>query len=334
MLISLNWINDFSPIPDLSPEKITEDFTLSTAEVEEFTHVNNHLSQIIIAKVDEVRPHPEADRLRLVKFQTGDGQREVVCGAPNVRPGITVAYAPIGVTLPNGLTLEARKIRGVLSEGMLCSPDELGVGEDADGIWELPDDAPLGTTLAEFLKSESDIIIDVDNKSLTHRPDLWGHFGIAREFSAIYESELQDRFDETWEKKLEAKCSKDPAPITVSVKSDTSCLGYFGLTVENVQVTESPLWMQQRLTAVGLRPINNMVDIGNYVMLELGIPMHIFDKNKIGDSKIIVRRAKEGQKLAMLDESTAELEPDDTVVADGTKPLVVAGIMGGAESGV
>ena len=335
MLISLNWIKDFVDLPDKSAQEYANDLTLATAEVDGITSRAQHLSNISIVEVIEVNPHPEADRLKLVTFSSPEFKsKEVVCGAPNVRPGIKVAYAPVGTEFPNGLKLEAKKIRGIVSEGMLCSEAELGVGEDQSGIWELPDDAPLGEKISSYLNATPDTIIEIDNKSLTHRPDLWGHLGIAREFSGIYRVPLKDRFDEKWEKGVRAKFSKDKSPIVPVIEGENACYGYSGITIDNVTVGPSPDWMQERLLACGLRPINNMVDIGNYVMLEVGGPLHIFDFNMIKGSQIIIKAVDKACKMQMLDESIVELKPGDTVVADAERPLVVAGIMGGLESGV
>ena len=335
MLISLNWIKDFVDLPEKSPDQYATDLTLATAEVEKWYKSGEHLSKITIAKVDTVNPHPKADKLKLVTFSSPKlGEKEVVCGAPNVRPGIKVAYAPVGTEFPNGLILESKKIRGIVSEGMLCSEAELEVGEDAAGIWELPDDAALDQNLAEYLQRTPDLIIEIDNKSLTHRPDLWGHIGIAREFSTIYRVPLKDRFGDPWKDSLRARYTKDASPIVPVIEGDTACYGYAGVTVENVTVKESPLWMQERLLACGLRPINNMVDIGNYVMLEVGGPLHMFDCEMIKGSQIIIKRVDKACELEMLDGSVAKLEAGDTVVADAERPLVVAGIMGGLDSGV
>jgi phenylalanyl-tRNA synthetase beta chain len=335
MLISIDWIKDFVQLPEgLTPKEVGEKFTLATAEVEDVLTVGAHLAKIRVVEVTEKEKHPEADKLNLVTFTTGDETFKVVCGAANVKVGMRTAYAPLGITLPNGLTLEPKKIRGVLSEGMLCSEEELGFAEESAGIIELASDAPLGMNMIELFNESQDILLDVDNKSLTHRPDLWGHFGLAREFSTVFDKELSDPFTTEWTEKFKALQTNDEAPMKIKVDSDSSSLGYFGLSVDNVTVAESPAWLKKRLKAVGLRPINNIVDISNYVMLELGMPLHIFDRDKISGDTVNIRRNGTESKFTTLDEIERDLLPYDTVIADGEKPLVLAGIMGGLNSGV
>ncbi|WP_419168585.1 phenylalanine--tRNA ligase subunit beta [Halobacteriovorax sp.] len=337
MLISIDWIKDFVKVPDLDANEIGSKFTLATAEVEDVLSVGDHLEAITVVEVLEKEKHPEADKLNLVTFTNGKDKFQVVCGAANVRVGMRTAYAPLGITLPNGLTLEPKKIRGVLSEGMLCSEEELGFAEDSAGIIELDkvfDNPELGKNMLELYNEKKDVLLDVDNKSLTHRPDLWGHFGIAREFATIFENELQNPFNESWSKDLKSKFSSDAAPMKIKVEEGTSCLGYFGLSVDNVKVGESPLWMKKRLQAVGLRPINNIVDISNYVMLELGIPLHIFDREKISGDTVVISSLKDETEFTTLDEEKRKLVAGDTVIGDSDKPLVLAGIMGGLNSGV
>lgn len=337
MLISIDWIKDFVKVPDLDANEIGSKFTLATAEVEDVLSVGDHLEAITVVEVLEKEKHPEADKLNLVTFTNGKDQFQVVCGAANVRIGMRTAYAPLGITLPNGLTLEPKKIRGVLSEGMLCSEEELGFAEESPGIIELDkmfDNPELGTNMLTLFGHTKDVLLDVDNKSLTHRPDLWGHFGIAREFATIFDNELKNPFSDSWAADLKAKFSSDAAPIKIKVEEDTSCLGYFGLSLDNVKVGESPAWMKRRLQAVGLRPINNIVDISNYVMLELGIPLHIFDREKIKGDTVVISSLKAETEFTTLDEEKRKLVAGDTVIGDSEKPLVLAGIMGGLNSGV
>ncbi|MBK25450.1 MAG: phenylalanine--tRNA ligase subunit beta [Halobacteriovorax sp.] len=334
MLISTEWISDFVDLPDVSPKDLGVRFTLGTAEVEDVIESGEYLKKIKIAEIVSIEKHPEADKLNLVTFNFGGKENaRVVCGASNVRVGLKTHYAPIGTTLPIGFTLEPKKIRGILSEGMLCSEEELGLSESSEGICDLPQESVVGTTLGEYLKETSDVLLDVDNKSLTHRPDLWGHYGIAREFAALYECDLKNPFDEKWKQVLEATFSNDASPITPKIEEGTSCTAYWGLSLSGVKVGPSPTWMQRRLKAVGLRPINNIVDISNYVMTELGMPNHIFDRDEIEDSKIIIKLS-EKEKFVTLDEQERDLLPTDTVIADGKKTLVLAGIMGGLNSGV
>ena len=335
MLISIDWIKDFVNVPtDMTPKELGEKFTLATAEVEDVLTIGEHLEKITVVEVLEKEKHPEADKLNLVTFTNGKDNFKVVCGASNVTVGMKTAYAPLGITLPNGLTLEPKKIRGVLSEGMLCSEEELGLAEDSSGIIELDKKAPLGQTMLELFNENKDILLDVDNKSLTHRPDLWGHYGLAREFATVFKNTLKDIFTNEWEKSLRDLQTDADAPIKIKVEKDSSSLGYFGLSVDGVTVGESPQWIKKRLIAVGLRPINNIVDISNYVMLELGMPLHIFDRDKIVGDTVHIKRAGSNTTFKTLDEIDRELIDSDTVICDGEKPLVLAGIMGGLNSGV
>ncbi len=335
MLISLNWIRDFVAIPDLPAKEIASRFTLATAEVEDVLVKGAALQPILCVEIKSFKPHPDSDKLNLVTFDHGQGQlKEVVCGAPNVRVGLRVPYAPIGTTLPNGMTLEPKKIRGVLSDGMLCSETELGLGEGKAGLMELGADAVPGTPLPQYLKLESDVILDVDNKSLTHRPDLWGYLGLAREFAAGHRTPLLNRFDSAWTKSIEARFTAGSAPITVEVAADSSCLAYYGLSFDIPPMAPTPPMIKNRLESAGLRSINLIVDLSNYAMVELGIPNHLFDRTKISGAKVSIRRAPPELRFITLDGQERELTAADTVIFDSEKPLVIAGLMGGLESGV
>ncbi len=336
MLISLDWIKDFTEIPlELSPSELGIKLTMATAEVEEVVCIGDFWEKICVVEVVKKEKHPEADKLNLVTFKISESETSrVVCGANNVEIGMKAAYAPVGVTLPTGLTLEARKIRGVLSEGMLCSEEELGLAESSEGIMKLDSKAPLGQKLLDYFDEGKDVLFDIDNKSLTHRPDLWGHYGMAREFSAIFKNPLKNPFTTEWIESLRSLQSGAKTPIVVNVDEDSSCLGYFGLSVDNVEIGESPQWLKRRLKSVGLRPINNIVDISNYVMLELGHPLHIFDRETIRDGVVHIKRLGKEEIFLTLDEVERLLVPEDTVISDSKGPLVLAGIMGGLNSGV
>ena len=335
MKVSIDWIKDFVEIPKTDPAALGEQFTLSTCEVEDVIVSGEILEKVYVAVITGVEPHPNADKLKLCTFDAGiRGKGRVVCGAPNAEPGLKVPYAPVGTALPIGFTLEPKEIRGILSEGMLCAEDELGLSDDHEGLMVLGEDAAPGVTLSEYLGMAPAVVFDIDNKSITHRPDLWGHYGMAREFGAAFRKPMKDVFTGEWEAKMEAEFTDEPAPVKVKVEPDSCCLGYFGYTVTGIQVGTSPAWMQKRLIDCGLRPINSIVDVSNYVMLELGIPNHIFDRNKIEKGLIHVRRVGGEEEFVTLDEMPRSLIAEDTVVADGVKPLVIAGIMGGANSGV
>ncbi len=333
MDISINWIKDFIALPEMDANDLGVKFTMATCEVEEVKKTNEHLSKVVVAKIESVENHPDSDKLHLVTVNTGTGTETVVCGAPNVDLGLVVPYAPLGTTFPEGFTLTPKKIRGVESCGMLCGATELELGDDDSGLMELAADAVLGTSMAELFDIDSDTLLDIDNKSITHRPDLWGHYGMAREFALVFDAQWTKQYDEAWEQTVLAKIGEGTSPIVPEVQ-DSACLGYYGLSIDGVTIEPSPSWMQQKLQACGIRPINNIVDISNYVMLELGIPNHIFDRELIGGDKIIVRDLDADQTFVTLDEEERALIAGDTVVADADKPLVIAGIMGGANSGV
>lgn len=319
----------------MDPGKLGEKFTLATAEVEGILTSGAHLTKMCVAQVLEFEKHPEADKLNLVTFEiTGGEKRTVVCGASNVKIGMKTPFAPIGTVLPGGFELTPKKIRGVLSEGMLCSESELGLSEESQGIMELPAKAPTGERLDKYFKETPDVLLDIDNKSLTHRPDLWGHYGMAREFSAIFKNPLKNPFDEKWQKDLERNISGGNSPVKVKFDGDSAGIGYYGLTVKNIKVGESPAWMKKRLTAIGLRPINSIVDISNYVMLELGFPNHIFDRDLIEGDEVIIKRVGEETTFITLDEEERKLVAEDTVICDSKKALVIGGLMGGLNSGV
>ncbi|MCK5883827.1 MAG: phenylalanine--tRNA ligase subunit beta [Bacteriovoracaceae bacterium] len=336
MLISIDWIKDFVEIPKISPKEIGERFTLATAEVEDIISSGEYFEKVHVAHIESIRKHPEADKLNLVTLilnQKGD-KIEVVCGAANVRVGLNICYAPTGTTLPGGLTLEPKKIRGFLSEGMICSDEELGFSDNSEGIIELPENAPVGQNLIEYMNQKKDVLLEVDNKSITHRPDLWGHYGMAREFSTIFGAPLKTPFDAKWMNKLRAEFSTEKSPVTPVVDTDSCCLGYYGLSLSGIKVADSPEWIKARLNSCGLRPINSIVDISNYVMLELGMPLHIFDRSKIAGDKLFIKRTGEGLDFITLDDQSRKLLPTDTVICDSDGPLVLGGIMGGLNSGV
>lgn len=335
MFVSINWIKDFTKLPDIAAIDLATRFTMATCEVEDVVEHGRHLKTITIAEIISINKHPEADSLNLVTVKIDDNKsKEVVCGAPNVAVGMKVPFAPLGTVFSSQFTLTPKIIRGIVSEGMLCSEAELGLGGDESGLFVQPSDAPLGMSMAEYYNRTVDTVFDIDNKSITHRPDLWGHIGMAREFAIVFDSEFNNRFDREWEKTLLMKMGQGESPIIPLVDDESCCLAYYGLSVDNIKVEQSPQWMRQRLESCGVRSINNIVDVSNYVLLELGCPMHIFDRDCIEDNKIIIKRIGEPTQLETLDEIKRDLIETDTVVADAKGPLVIAGIMGGQLSGV
>lgn len=340
MLLSLNWLKEFVEIPKaVTPEELGRKLTLHTVEVEKVEYQADKYKNIVVGKILEVKPHPNADRLRLALVDAGGDKLEIVCGAPNIESGQFVPVALVGAVLPNGLEIKSAEIRGIKSNGMLCAEAELGLGEDHDGIMILENvitpkfflsplakggrGVKVGQSFSDYLNL-NDVIFEVDNKSITHRADLWSHYGLARDISAFLNCEF---------KEYEAHMplfTKGVAKIKVEVKDFFLCPRYLAVGLENLKIAPSPKWLADRLVSCGLRPINNIVDITNYVMLELGQPLHAFDKNFI--DKIIVRRAHSGETIKTLDGQTRKLESDMLVIADEKKPVAIAGVMGGTDS--
>lgn len=334
MIISLSWIRDFIDLPaNLDAHDFANSLTLATAEVEEVKTTNDHFKKIKVVKVESLTKHPQAEKLNLVKFTDGKSQFEVVCGAPNVKPGILVPFAAIGTTLPGGFTLEAKSIRGIMSQGMLCSAKELGLGDDQAGLMLLKPDTQLGITLDEALQISSDELIEIDNKSLTHRPDLWGMLGFARELKTIFNLKWKKYFDENWMKSIEKSFpAQTDSLINVNTQKN-ECLSFFAIKLDQIKVGPSPSWIVNRLDACGIRSINNIVDITNYVMLEVGLPLHAYDAQKV-QGQLLIKALSQKENFTLLDGKVVELLPDDVVISDSKKPLVLAGIMGGETCGV
>ncbi|MFA5247639.1 MAG: phenylalanine--tRNA ligase subunit beta [Patescibacteria group bacterium] len=328
MYLSLNWLKDFINLPkNIKPEEIGEKLTNHTVEVEKIEKQSDRFKNIVVGRVLEVKKHPNSDHLNLTKVDIGLKEPlDIVCGASNVAAKQLVPVAIIGAELPNGMKIEEREVRGEKSFGMICAEDELGLGEGHDGIMVL-EKAKVGQDFGEYLKLD-DIILEVDNKSLSNRPDLWGHLGIARELAVILETKTTGEFKNIFETKL---ANNDKAEkIAVKVEDETLCPRYMAIKITGLEIKDSPEWLQKRLSAVGMRPINNIVDATNYVMLELGQPLHAFDAEKT--KKIIVRRAKNGESIKTLDGLDRKLDDNMLVIADDEKSVAIAGVMGSENS--
>ncbi|MCH2101960.1 MAG: phenylalanine--tRNA ligase subunit beta [Planctomycetes bacterium] len=333
MLISLNWLSDYVDLSDFSAEQVGELLSLHTAEVEGIEEVGAAIADVVIGEVLECDKHPDADKLSVTRVAYGSNEEvNVVCGAPNVRAGLKVAFAPVGSKLPGNLKIKKAKLRGVVSCGMICSERELEMSDEHGGILELPEDAPVGMPLVEYLDLQ-DFVIELDNKSLTHRPDLWGHYGFARELAAILGRELRPM--ELAEVAQEVAPSEPDGRFTIRIEDANSCRFYAGLEVSlDGAGGPSPKWMQRRLRAVGQRPIDLLVDLTNYLLLETGQPTHVFDRTKVRGDLIRVRRAEEGERLKTLDDQERELTNEDLLIADAEGGVALAGVMGGANSEV
>jgi len=326
MYVSYRWLSRHIDLEGLSPEQLCEDLTLSTAEVEGMEKFAPHLGNVHVGLVETRVPHPDADKLSVCTVTVGGEESlTIVCGAPNVDAGQKVAVATVGTVLPGDFKIKKSKIRGVPSQGMICSVRELEIGDDHDGIWVLPEVSEVGVPVADAL-GVNDWVIEIDNKSLTHRPDLWGHRGIATELAAIYHRPLKPiSFD--WPEWGDGT----PYPIRIETPA---CPRYLGFAIDGAQATTSPDWLRWLLLAVGQRPIDCLVDLSNFVMLDLGQPNHTFDRNALRPEGIEVRMAQEGEQMRTLDGEERALQASDLLICSGGAPVALAGIMGGEDSKV
>ena len=296
-------------------------FTIRTAEVEDVKKVGNQFDGVVIAEIKECALHPDSDHMHILQVDCGENSLvQVVCGAPNVRVGLKTAMIKVGGHI-DGIEITARPLRGVVSNGMCCSGRELGISDNHDGIIELPEDAPVGMDIKKYLPIE-DIIVEIDNKSLTNRPDLWGHYGIAREVAAITGDELLPLDIE--------KVINDKEDLDIKINVPDLCYRYTGLKVENITNNKTPLDMQIFLYYVGMRSISLLVDLTNYLMLELGQPMHAFDSRVVKQIEVDV--AKDGDTYTTLDGVIRILTKDNLMIKNGDKYFGIAGVMGGLDS--
>lgn len=328
MKVPVSWLREYVDF-DINLEDLAHRLTMSGNEVDAI-HRTGWIDNVVAGEVQDVVQHPDADRLKLVTVDHGSGVSEVVCGAPNVAKGQKIAYASIGAVLQDpysdepGKTrkLKRSKIRGVVSEGMVCSVRELGIGDDHDGILVLDDDVTVGTPIGEVL---GETVLDIE---LTpNRPDCLGVHGVARDVAAITGNPLRQPDIE-----YESNGPDVHDLASVEIADPDLCLRYTATVIQGVKVAPSPQWLQDRLIALGERPINNIVDITNFVMFELGQPLHAFDREKVVDQKIIVRRAKAGEILTTLDNNERKLNEEMLVIADPKRSIGLAGVMGGANS--
>ncbi len=322
MFLSMNWIGDFVDFSGLDKKALIKNFTLSTAEVEDIIVKGEDTHGVIVARIESIENHPNSKKLHLLKVNTGKDVIDVVCGAPNVRVGMKVALATVGGAVCGHAIGEA-VVAGFPSFGMCCSEAELGISDDNSGIWDITDDIALGTDIKSVYPID-DIIFEVDNKSLTNRPDLWSHYGMAREFATLTGRELKKPVLHSTD------CYKDLPPVAVEVKDSELCLRYTAIKVENVQRKISPVDMRIRLFYCGSRAINFLADLTNYVMLELGQPMHAFDCAKV--DKIEVQTFPDPFTFRTLDGTDRNMDDKMLMITSGNVPVAAAGIMGGDAS--
>ena len=326
MRVPVSWLRDYVPV-EMPLDELATRLSVSAAEIEGIERrgvldADGNLGLFRIGKVVEAEKHPNADRLQLCLVDVGEGEpRQIVCGAWNFGAGATVAVALPGAVLPGGLELDQRKVRGEVSNGMILAEDELELGTDHSGIMLLPETEP-GTPLADVLPLVDDVLLV---ESTGNRPDLLSIYGLAREVAALYDLELAPP----------PGVDPEPAadePVNVAVEDFEGCPRYIGRLFRNVTVAPSPVWLRARLHAAGMRPISNVVDVTNYVMLGLGNPLHAFDLSTLAGGRIIVRRAKAGETIRTLDGVDRKLEESDLVIADAERAVAIAGIMGGEET--
>ena len=339
MNVSLRWIRDVAPDVAGGIEEVARTLAARGFPVEGVEQLADGLRDVVVGRVLSVGPHPNADRLSLCQVDAGDREpRSVVCGAPVIHAGGFYPFAPVGATLPGDFRIRKARIRGETSFGMLCSERELGLGPDGSGILHLEGEFTPGAPLVEALGLD-DVRLDVEVTS--NRPDLLSHRGIARELSPSGEAGLRVPTIPGLPPTAPADVSvvsdsreASAGGVTVRIEDPERCPAYLGLVIRGVEVGPSPLWLQERLRAAGSRPINNVVDATNYVLLELGHPLHAFDLGRIRDQTILVRRAGQGETIRTLDEVERTLTGDDLVIADSSRPVAVAGVMGSSDSEV
>lgn len=323
MKVSLNWLNEYVELPTQDPDELETVFANLGHEVEGVDVLQPEFTGVVIGKVLTVEAHPNADKVRLCSVDTGNGPADIICGAWNFEAGATVPVAVPGAVLGGDFTITQRDIRGVTSNGMICSAKELGLGEEADGIMVLDDALPMGSEFAQHVELP-DVVFDL---AITpDRPDAMSMVGLARDLAAHYETSITIP-------QPDVSNTSGEMDLAIDIE-DERCRRFVAREVRGTTVGAAPVWMQQRLRKAGVRSISNVVDISNYVMLELGQPTHAFDRDKIADNRIIVRAATDGETLVTLDDVERKLTPEDLLVADPSGGSSLAGTMGGAESEV
>jgi len=324
MLISMNWISEFTDLNGVDIKELINRFTLSTAEVEDVYEMGKNIKDVVVGKIIEISDHPNSKKLHLVKVDIGTEVVEAVCGAPNIFVGALVPFAKLGGRVGD-LEIKEASIAGVVSRGMCCSEKELGISDDHSGVMILEEDYPLGTDIKEFMQLD-DIVFEVDNKSLTNRPDLWGHYGIAREIAVLIKRPLKPL------ERVDSSVYKHLPPIDLKVEDMDKTYRFSCITMENISKNRSPVNMRIRLTYCGMRPINLLADLTNYLMLEMGQPMHAYDNRKVKD--IRVRTFSEPFEFLTLDGTYRKIDTNTLMICDTKEPIGIAGIMGGELSSI
>jgi len=325
MKFSISWLQEYVDTGDLTPEELAEHLTMLGLEVDSVDPLFPELKNLLTVKVIKVESHPNADKLHLCEVDTGEEILSIVCGAPNVHEGLITALAPVGTIMPDGTKIKTSKVRGIKSFGMLCSERELGLSESHEGIMDLPEDTAYGQPLLTALGMD-DLVVEVD---LTpNRPDCASVIGIAREVSGVTRTPLTRPVED-------AELEHSAEYFRVDVENNELCPRYSAKLIKNVTIAQSPWWLRKRLLSVGLRPINNVVDVTNFVMMEYGQPLHAFDYDKLAGKQIMVRNPRNNEKtFTTLDGEKRDIDPDMLLICDADKPVAVAGVMGGLNSEV
>ena len=325
MLISLNWLKQYIDLDGIKIKEMENALTMIGQEVEKIEVLGENLENVVTAQIIEKEMHPDSDHLTICKVDNGKEILQIVCGAPNHKVGDKVVLAQVGAKLDENFVIKKGKIRGVESNGMLCSEEELKIGKNSDGIMILPEDTPVGVPMKEYL-GINDIVFELE--ITPNRPDCLSHIGIARELGAYYGKEVKYP---NFEINAESE-EKTADSISVEITDSNLAKRYVARIIKNVTVKESPKWLKERVESIGIRSINNIVDVSNFIMMELNQPNHAFDLDKIEGGKIVVRAGLENEKLVTLDEQERELNSDDIVISDGVKAVALGGVMGGENS--
>lgn len=325
MLISLNWLKQYIDLDGIEINEMENALTMIGQEVEKIEVLGENLENVVTAQIIEKEMHPDSDHLTICKVDNGKEILQIVCGAPNHKAGDKVVLAQVGAKLAPDFVIKKGKIRGVESNGMLCSEEELNIGKDSDGIMILPEDTPVGVLMKEYL-GINDTVFELE--ITPNRPDCLSHIGIARELGAYYNKEVKyPSFA------INSESSEKTADnISVEIEDSNLAKRYVARIIKNVTVKESPKWLKERVESIGIRSINNIVDASNFIMMELNQPNHTFDLDKIEGGKIVVRAGHENEKLVTLDEQERELNSEDIVISDGVKAVALGGVMGGQNS--
>lgn len=323
MKVSLSWLNDYVNI-EMAPSDLAEALTMVGLEIESVSERYRYLDTVYVGRIEEIGPHPNADKLHLCRVDTGREQISVVCGAPNAEIGMLSPIALPGTEFPDGFVLEKNVIRGQTSAGMLCSEGELGLGDDRSGIMSLDPSLSVGDQLASAL-GLSDTVFEIE--ITPNRPDCLSVIGVAREIAAIQNSRLTYP-----DFKLEDKDNSISRQTSIKIEAPDHCPRYVARLLEDIQIKPSPFWLQERLLSVGLRPINNIVDVTNFVLMETGQPLHAFDFDRLSENRIVVRTANKGETFITLDEKERFLDAEMLMICDGAKAVAIGGVMGGLNS--